>query len=605
MKIVRNWSLGRNPLTVGSTPVIETKNLSVDYLKQFSSSAGDSDYFVVTSNTSWQIISYPSWCTITPLSGTGNANVTVAVSANTGAERSGNIILSGINIPQNVSLTATQLVGAAPTSTLNIAAISNFSASVETKVIAITSNTSWRVVSYPLWVTISPLSGFSNGSISLTSELNVSVQRTGTLILEGTGVVNNIEVVLTQLTGATTSADYYLAPNGNDSNPGTEAQPFATLTKLWTVVQPGDLVYLRGGNYPLSGQVTLNNVNGTAGNLIKIWAYPGEQPIFIPNNYVGTAIKFCGSYFHWKGIEIKNFNSSTQYALGFKAGDETGWGVATNNNIFENFNVHHCTAGFNLQHRATNNWIKNSDFHHNYSIYNTGNDSDGVAINYQVLGETNKISGCRSWSNGDDGIDFSDSDGFVECSTNWAWHNGYSVDSAGNATETPVGDGHGYKLGWNLSSERGGLDNVYGTYLRLVVNCLSFDNYTSGFSQQNGNMIMKLFNNTAYNNANAFSWQAFAFGGKNTATEIRNNISYLNEYPALTLSNMIVDHNAWNVGINTPDANDFVSLDSTGIDGSRQADGSLPNLNFLKLRPTSDLIGAGVDLGYGTNIGAY
>src|SRR5208337_4648431 len=44
-------------------------------------------------------------------------------------------------------------------------------------------------------------------------------------------------------------ANYYLSPTGSDSNPGTISSPFLTLTKLASVIQPGQTAYLRGGNY--------------------------------------------------------------------------------------------------------------------------------------------------------------------------------------------------------------------------------------------------------------------------------------------------------------------------------------------------------------------
>jgi hypothetical protein len=55
---------------------------------------------------------------------------------------------------------------------------------------------------------------------------------------------------------------------------------------------------------------------------------------------------------------------------------------------------------------------------------------------------------------------------------------------------------------------------------------------------------------------------------------------------------------------------DFQSLDTTGITGARQADGSLPELKFARLVSTSDLIDAGVNVGLSysgaaPDIGAY
>lgn len=46
---------------------------------------------------------------------------------------------------------------------------------------------------------------------------------------------------------------------------------------------------------------------------------------------------------------------------------------------------------------------------------------------------------------------------------------------------------------------------------------------------------------------------------------------------------------------------DFVSVDSTGISGPRKADGSLPDINFLKLAQGSSLIDAGVNIGLAYN----
>ncbi|MFI7300722.1 right-handed parallel beta-helix repeat-containing protein, partial [Streptomyces sp. NPDC050121] len=74
-------------------------------------------------------------------------------------------------------------------------------------------------------------------------------------------------VLLTSLTtaapaSAATQATYYVAPNGNDGNPGTITAPFKTLQHARDVVRmvndnmTGDInVYLRGGNYPVSSTI--------------------------------------------------------------------------------------------------------------------------------------------------------------------------------------------------------------------------------------------------------------------------------------------------------------------------------------------------------------
>lgn len=50
-----------------------------------------------------------------------------------------------------------------------------------------------------------------------------------------------------------TAAEFYVHPEGNDANPSTIAQPFATVTRAQEAVAAGDTVWLRGGKYVFSG----------------------------------------------------------------------------------------------------------------------------------------------------------------------------------------------------------------------------------------------------------------------------------------------------------------------------------------------------------------
>jgi hypothetical protein len=69
---------------------------------------------------------------------------------------------------------------------------------------------------------------------------------------------------------------YYVAPNGSDTNPGTFAEPFATIAKASSVVAPGNTVYVRAGTY--NEQVAIM-ASGTSNARITFAAYPGEAPI--------------------------------------------------------------------------------------------------------------------------------------------------------------------------------------------------------------------------------------------------------------------------------------------------------------------------------------
>ena len=80
------------------------------------------------------------------------------------------------------------------------------------------------------------------------------------------------------------AATYYVSPNGNNANPGTISQPFATLQKAHDVANPGDTIYMRGGTYTLTSYVNITK-SGSGGNLIKVFNYPGEVPILRWNLY--------------------------------------------------------------------------------------------------------------------------------------------------------------------------------------------------------------------------------------------------------------------------------------------------------------------------------
>jgi len=49
---------------------------------------------------------------------------------------------------------------------------------------------------------------------------------------------------------------YYVDPKGDDANPGTMEKPFATIQHAVDLVEPGDVIYLKGGTYRESVTVT-------------------------------------------------------------------------------------------------------------------------------------------------------------------------------------------------------------------------------------------------------------------------------------------------------------------------------------------------------------
>ncbi|WP_304942791.1 carbohydrate-binding protein [Vallitalea guaymasensis] len=93
-------------------------------------------------------------------------------------------------------------------------------------------------------------------------------------------------ISMEQAYAAGIQATFYVSPDGNDTNPGTESQPFATITKARDVIRTindnmtGDIiVYLREGKYYIEDTITFNESDsGTNGYKIYYRNYNNEEP---------------------------------------------------------------------------------------------------------------------------------------------------------------------------------------------------------------------------------------------------------------------------------------------------------------------------------------
>jgi hypothetical protein len=90
----------------------------------------------------------------------------------------------------------------------------------------------------------------------------------------------------------------FVSPSGDDSNPGTIAQPWKTIEKAKSAAHPGETIALRGGTYGAHGKITYFDVDGAVGAPINFVAYPGETPVF-PGHVAldGDNLNVCGMLF--------------------------------------------------------------------------------------------------------------------------------------------------------------------------------------------------------------------------------------------------------------------------------------------------------------------
>ena len=450
-------------------------------------------------------------------------------------------------------------------------------------------------------------------------------------------------------------AVYFVATDGSDSAAGTKDKPFATLNKANTVVHAGDTVWIRGGIYDLHDTVFYKRYKMTAGilltasgesddNRIHYLAYPGERPIFDATNLPVAAgvehsdgtpegamttspIVVAARFLHLKGFEVRN--------TPMKHNSNSGIFIYASKHIFlEQIESHHNAGpGFFAHDGAADGGghiFLNCDAHDNYDPtgwQGDGENADGFGAHYQEpgQGDTTKFIGCRSWWNSDDGFDFINQEFPVVVENCYAMGNGYSDFGRGSPKN---GNGYGIKMG----------QSTFGTGHHLIKFCAAWKNKASGFYANYTNAGSAWLNNTAYMNGDrAFSMAStlYAEDGKTRLAEVvpltgdnahvlKNNIAFPNKNSQIgecweKISSQNIDHyvecpagenNTWNLNLNLTE-DDFESLDDpsmtvtgkdlstiVGILGPRKADGSLPDVGFLKLKKGSRAIDKGENLGF-------
>ncbi len=456
---------------------------------------------------------------------------------------------------------------------------------------------------------------------------------------------------------------YYVAVDGNDNAAGSKEKPFASLNKANAVVKAGDTVWVRGGVYDLNDTVYVKRYQMTAGihlntsgesddKRIYYFAYPGERPIFDGANLpIGQACRHKGTidsvmttspivveakYLHLKGFEVRNTpmkcNSNSGIFL-----------YASKHIILEEIDSHHNAGpGFFINDGASNgggHLVLNCDAHDNYDPtgwQGDGENADGFGAHYQAPGDgdTTKFIGCRSWWNSDDGFDFINQEFPVVLENCYAMGNGYANFGLHNP---PNGNGHGIKMG----------QSTLGGGHHIIKYCVAWKNKASGFYANYTGAGCTWINNTSYMNEDrSFNMASTSYDAEGNRTApvvpltgdnahvLKNNIAFPNKnsqigecwYKTDTEDKYVPctagENNTWNLKLDLTE-DDFMSLDDPsltvtgedlskipGILGPRNADGSIPDVGFLKLKDGSRAIDKGEDVGLpfvgaAPDLGAY
>ena len=414
----------------------------------------------------------------------------------------------------------------------------------------------------------------------------------------------------------TVFSQIYIAPDGSDSYPGTVDQPLESIQKAQELASPGDTVFIRGGTYKIRqdqiSKVVSNlfacisylDKSGTEGHNINYWAYPGETPVFDfsdvkPANQRVVGIYVVGSYIHIKGLEMTGvqvtITTHTESYCIYSRG---------NYNIFEQISMHD-NVGTGLRHyKGGHNLFLNCDSYRNWdnvSEDQLGGNTDGFGCHPDAGGTGNIFKGCRSWFNSDDGFDIIRADEAVVFDSCWSFYNGYSTSFKS------LGDGNGFKAGGYAYDAADQIPNpVPRNTLKF---CIAARNKANGFYSNHHLGGNNWYNNSAYLNTTNFNMlnrpsreDDENIDGDGYDHVLKNNLSYKVYGLGVGIANIndtlnTQETNSWNLSLDLSDS-DFISLDINLLTAPRKADGSLPDIDFMRPAPGSDLIDAGTDIGF-------
>ena len=398
------------------------------------------------------------------------------------------------------------------------------------------------------------------------------------------------------------SADYYVSPSGADSNPGTEDRPFFNISKAVAKAAPGTTIYLREGVYrpsvddimKVKGEsnvydcVFYLSANGTSQRPITLTGYPGESVVIdlsdikTENRIMGFDLR--GNYWHLKqfdivGIQVTQTGHTQSINVGLFGGS---------NCIIENVNMHDGMGIGVYATKGSNNLVLNCDAYNNYdpiSENGHGGNCDGFGFHLNKSEFTgNVVRGCRAWRNSDDGFDLINNSAPVVIEQCWAWENGYDADMISRGDGTGIKSG-GYGMGTS--------PKVPAVIPRNIIrNCIAYANKNQGFYANHHLGGLDFINNSAYRNRRNFNmvnrksieenvdvdgYEHYLYGNV-SFSPTSNGADCIN----VNLNRSSLSNNTFNSDITVRSA-DFKSLDASELLRPRKDDGSLPDIDFLRL----------------------
>lgn len=418
-----------------------------------------------------------------------------------------------------------------------------------------------------------------------------------------------LSLMLFALGTRASAAEFFVAPNGKDTDPGSLDKPFATVQRAQDAAGPGDTVYLRGGTYAMKEEqiarregifayVTYLDKSGTPQHPITYAAYKEEHPIFDlsavkPADLRIDGFYVSGSWIHIKGLEVIGVQVTIKRHTQSICFANDG-----SNNIYERLSMHDGQAIGIYSVRGSGNLFLNCDAYRNWDFTSEdgkGGNVDGFGCHPTKGSVGNVFRGCRAWFNSDDGYDCINSKERVTFENCWAMYNGFSPKFES------LGDGNGFKGGGYGTLPADKLPNPIPRH--TIRFCLAVHNKANGFYANHHVGGSDWFNNTGYRNGANFNMLCRLPDNRTDVDgyghKLRNNLSYKGRTDITRLDRAKSDssHNSWDLDLKLTDK-DFVSVDEAELVQPRQANGDLPAIGFLHPSDGSAVIDKGIDVGF-------
>ena len=372
------------------------------------------------------------------------------------------------------------------------------------------------------------------------------------------------------LEGRRLLSTYYVAPTGNDSYPGTLAQPFATIGHaLNAAAQPGDAVDVCTGTYH-EHLVFPHGGSAQAGDF-TLQAYPGDSPVLDGTGLKGGIMILIQdlSYIEISGLEICN-NTQVSDGSGIRILGSGSNIELLDNKIHDMHSKSKTSSAMGITVYGTEttpisnltiegNQVYNCDASNSECLTLNGN-VDGFQITNNVVHDVNNIGICMIGGEPDVNANAQTRDGLVQgnvvykCNSNYGggYAGGIYVDGGMNIT---IIDNVSYQndLGLEVGCENAG---VVASGI-VVENNLIYDNGKSGlvfggYQASVGRVENCLFlNNTVYDNDTLNSGNGQLFIQYASNNSVIGNIFWASSNDVLTAadaagnSQNVLDRNLW------------------------------------------------------------